>query len=572
MTLLADHQDTQHPELNISGLGTVKGILDEAHSVVKFLNVPFGIVNERWRPAAKAGPWPGVRDGTKNGYWPPQATTMDPAMATIFGMKSCMIYEEAMSERDCLSLNIYMPASALNSDETLPVCVWFYGGGFKAGSITAPIYDGTQLVSTSIEQKKPMMMVSINYRVNFFGFISSKELALDAQTYVETIPKDQRRWYDASVGNWGLLDQMLGLEWIRNHIRAFNGDPGRVTAMGESAGSMSISHLLLIPACHGLFHRAILQSGAASSLPATRPDIEGQRYFDYLCQVFNVPADIPPLDKVAMLRAVPEKALADILNSTDIILFSPTLDGVLFKDDSRVIICDASLYHPNINWVVIGACADEGTLFPSGFNVTVPENVVKLKSRLCAPGDDAMFDRVFGIAKSDTEATEIAVRLLGSGLFDFPNLQASKAILEHPTCRLTRYHFDVQVKRTNELLPGSKAHHAADLYFALGNKALLSMLSDEERLFVRKVQEVWIEVVTAKSPEDSYLPKISNVLPTSTADEAVVFGADLKVGRGVVERMPAEEVEFWRRSFVHAAVQSKLGRGLGVGINTFQAL
>ncbi|KAF9981775.1 hypothetical protein BGZ75_006885 [Mortierella antarctica] len=572
MTLLAERRDIQHPEITISGLGMVKGALDEAHPVVKFLNVPFGVVSERWRPAAKAGPWQGVRDGTKNGFSPPQGTAADPLMSTIFGMKSNMVYEEAMSERDCLSLNIYMPASALDSDEKLPVCVWLYGGGYKAGSITTPIYDCTQLVSTSIDQKKPMIVVSINYRVNFFGFISSKELALDAQTYAKAVPEDQRQWYDASVGNWGLLDQILGLEWVRDHIRAFKGNPRRVTAMGESVGSMSISHLLLIPQCHGLYHRAVLQSGSASSLPTMPPEIEGQRYFDYLCQIFKVPADIPPLDKVAMLRAVPEKALADVMNITDIRLFRPTLDGVLFKGDSRSTVGDVSLYDPNINWIVIGSCADEGSMFPSTFNATIPKNVAKLKARLCAPGDDAIFDRVFGVPKTDAEATEISARLLGSGLFDFPILQASEAILVHPTCQLTRYHFDVQVHRTNELIPGLKAHHAADVYFTLGNKALLAMLSDEERMFIRKVQEVWIEVVAAKTPEGSHLPKVSNVLPTATPEEAIVFGADLKVGRGVVERMPAEEVEFWRRSFAHAAEQAKFGKGIEVGIDTFNAL
>ncbi|KAF9289481.1 hypothetical protein BGZ68_009285 [Mortierella alpina] len=207
MTLLVEPQDIQRPQITIPGLGIIKGILDEAQTVVKFLNVPFGVVTERWRPAAKAGPWQGVQST--------QATAADPLMSMIFGTTSNMSYEEAMSERDCLCLNIYLPASALNSDEKLPVCVWICGGGYKAGSVTSPVYDCTQMVSASIEQKKPIIMVSISYRVNFFGFISSKELVLDARTYAKAVPGDQRRWYNASVGNWGILDQILGLEWVR---------------------------------------------------------------------------------------------------------------------------------------------------------------------------------------------------------------------------------------------------------------------------------------------------------------------------------------------------------------------
>ncbi|KAF9271761.1 hypothetical protein BGZ68_003104 [Mortierella alpina] len=236
MTLPTEFQGNQHPEVTIHGLGKVKGVLDEEHPVVRFLNIPFGVVNERWRPADKAEPWQGVRDATKNGYSPPQTTEKDPLFTMMLGDKPNAVYEETMSERDCLSLNIYMPASALNSHEKLPVCVWIYGGGLQVGSITYPLYDCTQLVSTSIEQKRPMIMVSINYRVNLFGFLSSKELILDAQTYAKAVPEDKRRWYDASVGNWGLLDQILGLEWVRDHIQTFGGEPKRVTVMGESAG------------------------------------------------------------------------------------------------------------------------------------------------------------------------------------------------------------------------------------------------------------------------------------------------------------------------------------------------
>ncbi|KAF9943567.1 Esterase-6, partial [Mortierella alpina] len=180
--------------------------------------------------------------------------------------------------------------------------------------------------------------------------MSSKELVLDVQNYAQSVPKSQRRWYDASVGNWGFLDQILGLEWIRDHIRAFGGDPARVTLMGESAGGASISYLQLIPECHGLFNRAILLSGTASCSPTMRPEYEGQRYFDHICRVFGIPADAPPLDKVARLRAIPEKELAEELNSSEVVLFGPTLDGVLFKKDSRLTIGDASLYDPNFSW------------------------------------------------------------------------------------------------------------------------------------------------------------------------------------------------------------------------------
>ncbi|KAF9957085.1 hypothetical protein BGZ72_002187 [Mortierella alpina] len=578
MTVIIEPQGIQHPEVAIPGLGKVKGVLDDELAVVKFLNIPFGVVNERWRPADKAQPWHGVRDATKNGYSPPQVTALSPAYAAMFGMKADVVYEEVMDERDCLSLNIYMPASALSYEQKLPVCVWIYGGGFKIGSITTPLYDCTQMVATSVEQNTPMIMISINYRLNFFGFMSSKELVLDAQTYASAVPEHQRRWYDSSVGNWGILDQILGLEWVRNHICAFRGDPGRVTVMGESTGAASISHLMMIPQCRGLFHRAIMQSGTSSTLATVRPEQEGQRYFDYLCQVFNVPEDLPGTEKVARLRTIPEKALAEVLNDSEVLFFTPTLDGILFKKDGRLATQDLSLYDPNLNWVILGNCADEGTMFAPMFKATNPPNIAKLKTRLCAPGDGPLFDRLFGVPTNDEESCEIGYRLMDNCIFRYPVYQASEAILAHPSCHLTRYHIDVRVAKTDELSPNMRSHHGIGLLYTFGNKTSATNLSEEEMSLSKELQQVWIDVITSKSPEESSLPKIKNIQQSpirgeqSMGKDAIVFGRDLKVGRGVVERMSVEEVGFWKRSFAYATEQAQLGRGVEVGMDFFKAL
>ncbi|KAF9957086.1 hypothetical protein BGZ72_002188 [Mortierella alpina] len=583
MTLPTELQGFQHPEVAIPGLGKVKGVLDEEHPVAKFLNIPFGV-----------------------------ATTTLSLFAEMFGQRLNVVYDEEMSERDCLSLNIYMPASALNYEQELPVCVWIYGGGFTVGSITTPLYDCTQLVATSIEQNTPMIVVSINYRVNYFGFMSSKELALDAQTYANAVPERQRRWYDGSVGNWGFLDQILGLEWVRDHIHAFRGDPGRVTAMGESAGSASISYLMMIPQCRGLFHRAIMQSGAASTLPTARPDQEGQRYFDHLCRVFNIPSDLSGAEKVTRLRGIPEKDLAEELNGSEVMNFTPTLDGVLFKEDSRLATQDSSFYDPNLHWVVMGTCGDEGefafciasthifsvascahqanlyvfrkpmilsgTMFTTMFKATNPENIAKLRSRLCAPGDGPVFDQLFGVPTNDKEATDIGSRLFDNCIFRYPVYQASEAILAHPYCRLTRYHFDVRAEKYERMPLNWKAFHGLDLQFTFGNKISATNLSEEEMSLSKEMQQVWIDVITSKSPEESSLPKIKSIQPASIPEDqnmgkdAIVFGRDLKVGRGLVERMSVEEVGFWERSFLYVTAQAQLGRGVEVGMDFFKAL
>ncbi|KAG0295404.1 hypothetical protein BGZ96_011777 [Linnemannia gamsii] len=576
----------KNPIITIPGLGVIKGTLDPSGKVAKFLNVPFGTVEERWQPAVKAQPWSGIRDATQNGPMSPQQTENHPFISMLLGCPSTNDYDETMSERDCLHCNIFMPASALTSlseekEELLPVMVWIYGGAYRSGTNSTPLYDCTEMLLTGIDLQKPFIAVAINYRVNYLGFLASKELLLDSHHHLSrTIPADQqRKWYDGSVGNWGLLDQILGLEWVRDHIFAFRGDKGRVTAMGESAGAVSISLLMLIPQAHGLFRRAILQSGGASASPLVRPEgegSEGQVLFDHLCLRFGVQEGLDPLEKVAQLRHVDAKEFAKILNLAEIFFFRPALDGVLFQADSRVVVGEASAYDRGLEWVVTGNCKDEGTVFGPLIGAPFLADFPNLKRRLCPPSDSHLFDTLFGTPHSDNEAATISNRLAGNGIFKYPSYQISQAILDHPTCRLSRFHFDTQIHAEEQVMPGLGAHHGIDMFFTFGGKVAKDLLSESEQGMIRKVQEVWIEVITAESPESSTLPKITttNLLPSSPTDsfpkEAIVFGNDMKIHQDVAERMSTEEIEFWKRAQVFAKEETDKGRGREVFFDYFQ--
>jgi para-nitrobenzyl esterase len=148
-----------------------------------------------------------------------------------------------MSE-DCLYLNIWSPGT---DQEKRPVMVYIHGGAFTLGSASDPWYDGT-----SFAARHNIVVVSLNYRLGILGFVYLKDLAGADAAY---------------TANCGLLDQIAALRWVRENIAAFGGDPGQMTVMGESAGAMSIGALLGMPAAQGLFQRAILQSGAAGTLP-----------------------------------------------------------------------------------------------------------------------------------------------------------------------------------------------------------------------------------------------------------------------------------------------------------------
>lgn len=204
--------------------------------MLRFAGIPFAAPptgDRRFRPPEPPEPWRDVRDGTTFG-----ATSLQNAspLTSMLGED-----EEPISE-DCLFCNVYTPAL---DDARRPVLFWIHGGGFFMGSGSGPMYDGSNLV-----RRGDVVVVTCNYRLGALGFLYLDDL-------------DATR---AGSGNLGILDQVAALEWVRDNIAAFGGDPDNVTVFGESAGAMSVGTLLGMPAARGLFHKAILQSGAAHNV------------------------------------------------------------------------------------------------------------------------------------------------------------------------------------------------------------------------------------------------------------------------------------------------------------------
>jgi para-nitrobenzyl esterase len=173
--------------------------------------------------------WQGVRKADTFGNHCVQARIFD----------DIIFRGEAMSE-DCLYLTVWTPAKSAR--ERLPVYVWFYGGGFAAGGGDEPRYDGESFA------KQGIVVVNVNYRLGVFGFLAHLELTRESPHHAS--------------GNYGLLDQAAGLEWVRKNIAAFGGDPRKITIGGESAGSLSVSALMASPLSRKLFQQAIGESGA----------------------------------------------------------------------------------------------------------------------------------------------------------------------------------------------------------------------------------------------------------------------------------------------------------------------
>jgi para-nitrobenzyl esterase len=201
----------------VSGSGT---------DVAAYLGIPYAAPppgDLRWQPPKKGPAWSGVRACTAFGDDPLQGPRGEGR-----GPK----YSE-----DCLTLNIWTPGGTKR-----PVMVWFYGGGFMVGSASYPMYDGEALA------RKGVVVVTVNYRLGIFGFMAHAALTKESPNHVS--------------GNYGFLDQVAALHWVRENIAGFGGDPNNVTIFGESAGAVSVAAHLVSPLSTGLFHRAILQSPA----------------------------------------------------------------------------------------------------------------------------------------------------------------------------------------------------------------------------------------------------------------------------------------------------------------------
>ena len=285
--------------------GLVAGYFNQDKSVAVYKGVPFAappVGDLRWREPQPLKPWSGTMACQKFSASPMQNTPKPFMMWS----QEFIAPAEPLSE-DCLYLNIWGPAKP--PAVKLPVMVLIYGGGFVSGSAACPIYDGEALAREGI------LFVSINYRVDIFGFLSHPQLTLESP--------------NKASGNYGLMDQIAALQWVKRNIAAFGGDPDRVTLNGQSAGSLSVQALVASPLTKGLFRGAIAHSGASFTL-FSKTLAEAEKTGQAISQKTG------KFD-LESLRKIPADSLLAVSNTFPFLTFSAITDGYVIPEDMRTI-------------------------------------------------------------------------------------------------------------------------------------------------------------------------------------------------------------------------------------------
>jgi para-nitrobenzyl esterase len=419
-----------------TAVGTVQGATLPGTAIRVFKGIPYAAppVGElRWQPPRPAVAWQGVREATKFG-----AACLQ---GKIFGD----INFSELSE-DCLTLNIWTPAKS--ASDRLAVMVWIHGGGFQAGAGGEPRHDGEAFA------RKGIVLVTINYRLGVFGFLAHPELTRESGR-------------NAS-GNYAMLDQVAALQWVRENIAAFGGDPGNVTIFGESAGSFAVSALMASPLAKGLFHKAIGQSGAffttgggtLALAPLAASEQQGVKF-----------AAAVGAESLAALRAKPGADLLQAALKTQP-WFAPNLDGYFLPEDVYGIYTTGKQSPVPL---LAGWNADEirSSVTLRKEKPTAQSFAAQARKRF---GDQADMALKVYPAATDAEALESAAALASDMFIGYSTWKWIETHLQTARVPVYRYSFDRKIPvRPGETINGMPAtsrdigaRHAGEIEYVFG--------------------------------------------------------------------------------------------------------
>jgi para-nitrobenzyl esterase len=452
--------------------GLVKGKPVADGAATAYLGIPYAappVGDLRWRAPQPPKPWDGVRDATQT-----PAACLQPKMFDDISF--------ARLGEDCLTLNVWAPAKAAKA----PVMVWIHGGGFGAGGGDEPRHNGEAFA------KKGAVLVTINYRLGIFGFFAHPELTKESPA--------------RASGNYGLLDQVAALRWVKENIAAFGGDPGNVTIFGESAGSFSVSALVATPLTKGLLHKAIGESGAFFSMregamPLVAAEQQGATF-----------ATTMQADSLAALRG---KSAEDVMAAAakSKARFWPVVDGYFFPKSAPEIYAAGEQNHVPL---LAGWNADEirmaVTLRPE--KPTVASFTESTRKQFGDHGDAVL--KAYAAA-TDAEALESAAALGSDSFIGYATWKWIETHLATGKSPVYRYSFDrkIPVPEGNAVMgrPATSAdigaRHAGEIEYVFGSLALSLpkvKWGDDDRKLSETMTSYWVNFARTGDPNGPGLP------------------------------------------------------------------
>jgi para-nitrobenzyl esterase len=484
--------------------GQVRGeVLGSAQDVHAFKGIPFAappIGELRWKAPQPVGKWEGVRDCVAFGNACPQRT---PALMKAIPQ---MAINAPLSE-DCMYLNVWMPKVA--SKKPLPVLYWIHGGGYSMGAASQPVYDGEEL------SRLGCVVVSVNYRLGPFGFMAHPALSKENKQNIS--------------GNYGILDQIFGLEWVKRNIASFGGDPKRVTIFGESAGGGSVLSLLVSPQAAGLFSGAISQSAPEMSLARLREEHRGRDSAEIQGRKLIAQCGLTESADASQMRNLPVDVLVKIFPTLEVdraneltfasipLPMAPIVDGVVITNDPNIVLASSK---QNKVPLIVGNTKDEMTGFL--MQTRTPPNVESYAKELADDfGHLAQAIQESYPGKDAKEIRAAVTVLLGDMTFVS---QARFTARAQSDAKLPTYRYEFARGSKQGILKAMGAHHGAELAYIFQRPAE----PDESDTKISKtIGQYWVNFASTGDPNGDGLPTWPKY--TRDREELAQFGQEISI-------------------------------------------
>lgn len=475
----------------VTGAGQLRGLNHDG--VMSFKGVPYAappVGDLRFRAPRPVEAWDGVRDAVAPPPSCPQPQTRPPGWP-----------QEHAEDEDCLYLNVWTPDL---DDAARPVMFWIHGGGYAIGSGSWPLYDGENLA-----RRGDVVVITVNHRLGPLGFLHLAEIGGEEFS---------------SSGNNGMLDLITALEWVRDNVAAFGGNPDNVTVFGESGGGAKISTLLAMPQAAGLFHRSVIQSGPGVRVLSPRRATEAA---NNLLDELEVTAD-----NLSALWDIPAEVLVGGgSGALSRMAFAPVLDGIAVTAHPIKALADGSAIDVPM---MIGCNRDEGA-----GSLPAELDEVGLRERLAAYGADHVDEMLAIYRQVHPDATEIDILsfVLTDSRMRYGSIQMAEAQAKGMTSPAFMYFFTYPL--------GGRAGHGYEIAFHFDNVAsAYGHESPDRRHLADEMTEAWVAFARHGDPSHAGIdPWPSYEVPT----RATMI---LAKGGSYIENDPAAPTrELWERIF-----------------------